>query len=161
MNARPTILLAALAAALLGRPSQAAPPLTPAALSPCTFAATEVQEVFGLKVATSERSDMNIPRGRDLGCVYTFEGSSLEVQIRQTWDDARPSSASAASEKGAKPLAGDPDGAAWKAGEAERPGSGGELVYTRGKVQVRVVVRGGRLTGTEALQRLLRLRRVP
>jgi hypothetical protein len=166
MNLRCKLTLAALAASLLcrsGAPALAAPvPLTPASLSPCALTAQEIQAVFGLAVEKSERADMTLPGGRDLGCVYTFQGSSLEIQIRQTWDDRRPATAQSVTQgKGFQPLPNDPDGAALKAGGPDTPGSGGEMVYVRGKVQTRIVVRGGRLTGTEVMQRLQLLRRVP
>lgn len=160
-----TIRIAALAASLLGTtaaPLFAAAPATPTALSPCALSAADVQAAFGLTVDRTEVSDMTLPGGRDVGCLYTFKDSSFELTVRQTWDDSRPAGAAslADGERGTA-IPNDPDGAFGKAAPADRPGARAELAYARGKVQTRISVHGGRLLATEALAKLVLLRRVP
>lgn len=163
MRTRILLGFVAMAAGLgLGPAALAQAPLTPASLSPCAWSPAEVEAVLGPKVSRREAADMKTPAGRDVGCVYTFDGSSIEVSIRQTWDPANSGSAPAAA-KGAegdrKAIPGDPDGAAWKAGPSGERRL--ELTYSRGKVRTTVVVRGGTFLDEDMQPRLLRLRRVP
>jgi hypothetical protein len=163
----PLAALVALTALLCSAPARlwADPPATPAGLAPCVYTAEEMASVFELTLDRAEASDMTLPGGRDVGCIYTFRETSFELAVRQTWGTALPPSASAESNdvKAAEsPVElNDAEEARWKAAPADRPGAGGELTYLRGRVRTKVVVRGGRFTGTEVLKRLQVLRRVP
>jgi len=153
---------AAMTLFLAAAASRAQAPLTPASLSPCAWTPAEVEAALGLTVERREAADMKTVGGRDVGCVYTFRGSSIEISIRQTWDPAN-SGASPAAAEGAtsdrKAIAGDPDGAAWKTKRTDGPRL--ELTYSRGRVRTTVVARGGTFRDEEMQPRLLRLRRVP
>jgi hypothetical protein len=137
----------------------ATPPLTPASLRPCAFSLAEVAVALGVQLQRTDDADMTLPVGRDVGCLYSIKGSDFVFGVRQTWDSTRPGSAAAQSVNGFTRIAGDPDGAMFASDTAS--GSGGELVYTRGKVQIRVFWHGGNLTSADGLARLLRLRRLP
>lgn len=150
------------AALCCGASALAQAPLTPTSLTPCAWTLAEVEAVLGLRVSTREVADMKSPAGRDVGCVYTFEGSSIEVSIRQTWDPANNGAALATAKEGhanLKAVPNDPDGAAWKVAPAAERRL--ELTYARGRVRTIVVVRGGTFRDEDMQPRLLRLRRVP
>jgi len=154
------ISLTALPAWLLAAGALSAQPTTPSALVPCAFARPEIAAAMGVELQQADAADMTIPVGRDVGCLYSVKGSDFVFGVRQTWDSTRPANrAPGGSTPGHRQLVGDPDGAVYTSDAGN--GSGGELVYIRGKVQTRVFWHGGNLTDAEGLQRLLKLRRVP
>lgn len=165
-------VLGALAVTLCAAGAEAgnAPP-APAALSPCALAATEIGAIFGMTVDKAELADIQFPGGRDVGCIYTFQGTQTVLSIRQTW--GTPSSSASAAEKAAsgqaprpwqelQAIAGDPDHAAWKVSERKDDQSV-TLTYVRagGKAQTTVSVHGGAFDVATMQQKLLLLRRVP
>ncbi len=142
----------------------APPPLTPSSLSPCALRAGEIATALGVTVEEEQAADMSWPGGRDVGCLYTFQGTSVVLSVRQTWDPAAGSGAAPqAAEKpdpGVEVVPGDPDGAAWRVRDAEG-NQDVELTYTRGHVHTRVSAHNGSFDVTDMRQRITRLRRVP
>ena len=154
------IALTAAAAWLSAAAALSAQPKDPSALVPCAFALSEIAEAMGVELQQADAADMTIPVGRDVGCLYSIKGSDFVFGVRQTWDSTRPANRPpAGSTPGNRQVAGDPDGAVYAS--AAGNGSGGELIYVRGKVQTRVFWHGGNLADADGLQRLLHLRRVP
>jgi hypothetical protein len=119
----------------------AAQVLTPASLVPCAFSLNEVATAMGFQVEISDKADMIIPVGRDVGCLYSIKGSDFVFGVRQTWDSTRTV---------ASPT---PVGSS--------DATGGQVVYVVGKVQITVFWHGGNLAATDGLARLLLLRRLP
>ncbi len=144
----------------MGAASAAVP--TPPAFYPCAFGRAEIATALGMEVKLNEAADMKTPGGREVGCIYSFTGSSLVLSLRLTWP-APPAASGANSgkwEHGARAIVGDPDGAAWKVAGAGDEQSV-DLTYTRAGVAVHLSAHGTTFDVTDFQQRLLNLRRVP
>jgi hypothetical protein len=134
---------------------------TPAALVPCVFAHDELLEALGLDVEPGQVADMQLPGGRDVGCLYRVKDSDTVLTVRQTWDPAHPpppSPAPKARREGRQRPRSKADPAA-AGGQPDEPSV--ELVYWRGKVHTRLFVHGPALDPNDMDAKLHKLRQVP
>jgi len=158
----PLLLILAVMNLLPAPVALADPPVTPASLVPCPYTPEEIEAALGLQVSPGEAAYMESPAGRDVGCLYTVVGGSTTVAVRQTWDPNGAGKAEAVAPKGARGevIPGEPDGASWRiGGDDNEPRL--ELLYTRGKVQTRLLVHGRSFREPEMQPRVLKLKRVP
>lgn len=147
----------------------ARPPVMPTAeaLVPCPFSPAEIEAATGLKF----RLRPNPVRLSDIdgmyhaGCFGMGDGHQAAFIVEQTWAD--PSTATVRfnaqrrldRNRGAEPVAGDPDGALWKAKPGDREHV---LTYARGNVYTSVSLNGPPPGREDEVRRgLLGLRRLP